>query len=538
MKLLLHLVRKDLRYARVWIFLTLALSACVLWFPSVSLAERSSHIGWLQISRYDGWVLFCLTIFRLFVADAPLSDVSFLRSKPVPLQALIGSKIIVALIMILPMAFLQCILLCVLGVYPGPLNLALIFMEDVVVLSVIAAISMIFSVQRTSQGRYPSYLIYTVLVTFSIIYGGLRYQEWLFQNSTVGWSYELEYLKTSRELASQVVLLVGGVVTLICFSRNRKTKVLVWGLGITVFGFISSWLFWPGNFVAALVSLPRQAPRKEWPRLSQLHFDFVNPDFSKSSRLDYGQGSKEGEIYQYIRSSYQITGLADGWLPGQNAYSSSISLTNGRILSSSQSAWAPILAESLLPRLGMKPKKESNKNSLGTADLAQYNIGKTVGFASGVTLKGEMQIPLKRATLLARIPFKMGESAHVSGRVVEITSIEGSTDKVTFNLLAQSAMPRLRGGWEHIWSDRFAYIVINRGRGEYLSRKGGGESNLEAGPYALQYLDFDMQMDISDSRKKIPADWLDEAELLIIGEENGGSLNQSYQFNNITLGAR
>jgi hypothetical protein len=98
-------------------------------------------------------------------------------------------------------------------------------------------------------------------------------------------------------------------------------------------------------------------------------------------------------------------------------------------------------------------------------------------------------------------------------------------------------MIKLQGGWQKIWTHRFNYAVINMQRREFLTAKNSGENNLEAGHFSLQSLNFSASIwNKRHDRTPIPPDWLDGAELLIIGEENGGSFSQDFDFQNINLG--
>ena len=74
MNLLLHHLRKDLRFARWLILITLVLAAGVLWFPCVPLEERTEPIKWLYLSRYGIWLLTLLTAGHLIQLDAPLRE--------------------------------------------------------------------------------------------------------------------------------------------------------------------------------------------------------------------------------------------------------------------------------------------------------------------------------------------------------------------------------------------------------------------------------------------------------------------------------
>jgi|GEM_PF-5750913 len=536
MKLLLHLMRKDFRYIRFWMLATLAISAVALCYPLIPLEERASDIQWLVLPRYAGWAAFVLTIIRLFTPDAPLSGTSFLGAKPVQLSSLITAKGLLIFLLVLPMASLQCLVITLLGIQPGAGAHLLVLTEEILILSAIGVTSILIALQRNSSGRYPVSVFGYSFAAFVLAYGVNQYRQWLLQSGQMEWSRAMEYLELSRVLATQIALVVGGILTMAWFCCARKPGLLIWGLGIPIGCAIGSWFFWPVNFVSACVPEPRQAPRNEWPDPSRIQFSFLDTGVSVPSGLRFNKSERDEFTYVGISRYYEVAELPPGWVAGpQNTYTSTLKLSDGTLLSSGQTAWAPINPAWILPSLGIKNGLKPAGSFLN-ADLAQYNVEHAGSLRTGVTLKGKMQIPLKRPVLLARIPLEKGRSARVAGRLIEIAEVRVLADEIQFRVISQSAIENLKGGWQNIWTDRLAYIAINAARGESLQSNGYRQNTPQAAHYAIQDNECRGVLDPGSS-KMIPADWIDHAELLIIGEENGGYFTQPFEFNDVTLGA-
>ena len=350
-------------------------------------------------------------------------------------------------------------------------------------------------------------------------------------------SYATEYLESSRLIMSQFVILAGASIGIIRFIRSRHEQTILQALGITAVCAAAAWFFWPVNFVNSFVLERRTAPKTEWPNQSHLKFtaEVQKNGRDKESPLTFGDGEWNDLTYRSIRGSYSMRGLPDGWQCGHNAYESEVKLENGKILPSRQHAWAPINMKWILPELGIDAGFGKIKRRLFSIDYAEFNLADATGAMEEASVKGQLQIPLKRPVLLARVPFKTGVSTLVASRRIDITKIESSEDRIDFSILAQTSIDVLRGGWQKIWTDRLEYFVINAARGEFLEQQSGGQSNPVSGHYALQYENASCGIYPRFKPKPIPPDWLDGAELLIVSEEYGGTISESFDFSNVTL---
>lgn len=537
MNLLGHHFRKDLRHTRGWMLLTLLVAAGILWFPTVPLEDRVQQITWLSLLRYGGWLMLVLTVGRMVQLDAPFRDGAFLRTRPASLPTMMASKCLTALALIIPMAMLECVLLLMLDLKPGAVSLLLVFCENLLTLSAMAAVAIIIAIRKNSFGEWFS----SALVWGAAIGIGMLAISWFkgyqLHGAKPDWSYSLQYLKASRTIMFQIVAFTGALVGIIAFTRSRSHKTISKTLRITAVCAIAAWLFWPINFVEAFVPVRRTAPQNEWPDQSKLAFNFVaNPHQTSKEILSFSDGGWNDLTYRGVLGSYRLEGLSNGWMTAHNSYESELRLANGRVLSSHQSAWAPVQMMWILPTLGFKTSLGSPYDNPSHAYLAEFNLAKAADSMSGASLSGQLRVPIKRPVLLQKIPLKAGLSTRVADHLISIAKVENVGDGLSFKLVVQTPLYHSRGGWRSIWTDRYQYFVINAAKGEYLDYHGAGsERNPHSGHLSVRSLEFSRNLSKQYKPTQIPPDWLDGAELLIVGEEYGGSFSHSFEFSDIYL---
>ena len=537
MNLLLHHFRKDLRHTRWMMLATLLLAAGVLWFPCVPLEDRENQIEWLALPRYGGWVLLFLTMARLVLLDAPVQEGGFLRTRPVLISTLLQAKALTAIVLIVPLAMIECVMLMMLGLESGAVDLLFVFCENLLALSVIAATGMALAIREKSFGKWLSSVLRwggaLVVTGFAVLWLQKFYQG----SEKPDFSYTIKNLESSRLIMFQFVILAGTSIGMIRFIQSRREQTIFRAVGITAVCAAAAWFFWPVNFVNVFVPERRTAPESEWPDQTHLKFTVEERQNGRDeeSPLTFGDGGWNDLKYRSIRGSYSMRGLPDGWQCGHNAYESEVKLANGKVLPSRQHAWAPINMEWILPELGIDAGFDKSKRRLFSVGYAEFNLADATGAMEEASVKGQLYIPLKRPVLLARVPFKTGVSTFVASRRIDITKIESSEDRIDFTILAQTSIDELRGGWQKIWTERLECFVINAARGEFLEQQSGSQSNPVSGHYALQYENSSCGIYPRFKPKPIPPDWLDGAELLIVGEEYGGTFSESFDFSNVTL---
>ena len=146
MNLLLHHLRKDLRFAR-WMILITFLAAGILWFPNIQLEERVEQIKWLWVARLGGWLVALLAAGHLIQLDAPLRESGFMRTRPAPRTTVILSKMIAVFILIAPLSMVECLHLMLLDLKPGATILILVFAENLLMLAMICSIGMALAIR-------------------------------------------------------------------------------------------------------------------------------------------------------------------------------------------------------------------------------------------------------------------------------------------------------------------------------------------------------------------------------------------------------
>jgi hypothetical protein len=80
-------------------------------------------------------------------------------------------------------------------------------------------------------------------------------------------------------------------------------------------------------------------------------------------------------------------------------------------------------------------------------------------------------------------------------------------------------------------------IAIHHERGEFLKSQSRGTSNLSTTHYALIRMDHEENIWLESGRdnQPIPPGWLDGAELIITGDEYGGTLTREFRLENLNL---
>ena len=192
-----------------------------------------------------------------------------------------------------------------------------------------------------------------------------------------------------------------------------------------------------------------------------------------------------------------------------------------------------------LPSVGIALRHQ-NDNPLSEVDLAEFRLLDAADAMTGAMIKGTIHVPLKRPVVLARVPFRKGVSARVGNRHFWITQVERNNHNIIYNLVTETTRVQLRGGYISEPHRRVETLVINAAKHEYLQSGNGAGSSASTGHYSLQNQRFLKSVISRDPMKKwdaglVPGDWLDGAELLIIGDEYGGTFSQTFDFSDINL---
>jgi len=535
--------RKDLRLMR-WPILLLATEALgvMLWYSMLPIEKRVAQIAVLPFWRFVIWAACFLIIGGLTQRDAPLREGAFFRTKPVALSTVLRSKCLMALFIVVLFAAIETVSLLMLGLKPGVLDFLLIFIEELLVLSALGAVSMALAMREQTAGKY-----------FSSVagWGGILLVGWIafswfkssyFRNEKPDWSYDLEYLKLSRLLTAQFVLMAGAIIGILLFSHSRRRESISRSLALTTVCAIATLFCWPVNFVKIFAPALREAPKNEWPDQTKLKFAFEEQtsgrDEKKSIFAFNGDSGYNDVSYRKIQANARLTGLTGGWQPGyDNSYQSVLTLSNGTVFSGNHQAWGSLGWQDLLRRLGIPcPGYTDPAKQFHQFALSEFKLEDAGGAMTGAKLKGTMQIPLKRAVVLSRLPFRKGASTRIGQQLIEISRIDCLGDRINYVVATQSALIQLRGGNFVNNLNRLEFLVVNAGRGEFLFKGSQSGRSGPAGHYSLETLTFSESIwNKGYKEMPIPPDWTAGAELLVIGDENGGSFSQDFNFVNINL---
>jgi hypothetical protein len=546
MNLLSHHVRKDLRHSRWIIILTWLAAAGILWLPATPVELRYKTIEWLSAIRYGSWMLLFLTIGRIVQLDAPLRDTAFLRSRPVSSNEWLASKLASGLILMLPMALLQVVVILLAGMRPEFIDLLLIFAEEMLSLGVVVGLANAIS---TISKTYSNFIAATTGIAFAsfIVFAVyVNAADWLSRGTKSNWSYDNEYLKLSRLLVTQITAVLGLSGGLFLCLRARRPERLAAAITGTALVSALAWLFWPLNFVRTFTRPEAAAPRSEWPDLSSLRFSFreqkswsVEKAGPTPTRFSFSDGGYNHTTYRRIRGYTQLDGLPGEWFAYPNSFESGILLSNGKTLSSRYTAWAGLSETMALPLVGMPLPWDKSLNPLSEVELAEFPLPEASDAMTGAKLKGKIHIPFKRPVILARLPLRNGVSAKIGNRHIRIMEVERIDSKIHYKLAIETLRGRSRGDWNSEPHRRLQFLVVNVGKREFLTLQSGGSSHLALGRYSLEFHHISQSIRRDPSKEwdgsPIPEDWLDGAELLIVGDEYGGTLSQSFDFSEVTL---
>ncbi|MEO8614691.1 MAG: hypothetical protein ABI600_06085 [Luteolibacter sp.] len=538
MNLLLHHLRKDLRLMR-WPLLFLAIEALgvMLWYSMLPLEKRVAHIAVLPIWRYCIWAACFLIIGGLTQRDAPFREGAFFRTRPVALSTVLRSKCLIALFIVVMFAMIESFSVLMLGLKPSVLDFLLIFCEEVLVLSALGAASMAMAIRQETAGKYFSSVVG---------WGGILLISWIAfmwcksaysRTEKPEWSYTLEYLQCSRLLMAQVVALAGAVIGIVLFVRSGHRETINKSLAVTALCALAVLFFWPLNFVKSFAPPHREASSNKWPDQAKLKFTFEKDRNYKSIITINGGGGYNDVTYRDVYGNARLTGLTDGWRPSfDTSYESKLTLSNGKTISSHREAWADLGAQAIIPTLGVPCPNGNGDEQSHSFELAEFKLEDAVAAMTGAHLKGTVEIPLKRPVILARIPFRQGASIQLGNQWFELTKVETNLDEINYTIIQQRPLIDLRGARYNRNGGVVDFIVLNAGRKEFLYRGDGLNRNDSAGHYSIEAKEFTAPVWSADYRKHpILSDWAAGAELLIIGDENGGSISRSFAFPNIKL---
>ena len=538
----LHLLSKDLKYARFWVLATWSLAAMALFFPLVPAENRMDVAGWLILFRYGSWVLLFLTVAHAVLLDAPAREGAFFRTLPISLPEWLGSKLLFALVLILPMALIQLVMILFMGLAPGLPDLLLLFAEDLLAHSIVAVLGLAMAARKPSHPQfYASLAIWVGILLFGLFISS-SVLELMQRTEKPQWSYSGEYLSLSQILVGSVLTIVGVLVVLVIFSRNRKISTLGMPLlGVLLVSHLVT-IVWPVNFVEMMADSEAEAPRSEWPDADQIQMEFTE---TKSGRRNKGMFSSSnanwnGITYRTITANAELRGLPENWYAFKNAYDSETDLSNGKVIFSSEEANGKVNERLILPGVGIPSYSDlaERSNQLGVK-IAEVSLPAATGAMEDARIRGEVEIPFVRPVVLARIPLRAGESVSVGDRRYLVTSASQNGDEIRFQVLHEYPLVALRGGFNSTPHRNISFMVINEGQRSYQGRGASGSSGTRVGHYGIQYFDSRGEID-RDYKEELGVNpevkgWLDGAELLIVGQENGGSITKKFDFSGISL---
>ncbi|MFT4176319.1 MAG: hypothetical protein QM627_06650 [Luteolibacter sp.] len=535
MSQLSHHFRKDLRFARYWIAFTWLVSAAIFRLAWISPEKSFDSSLLLDLPRYAGWFALALTVFRLIHLDAPRFESAFLKTKSAAPGTILRSKALVILCTIVPMAAMQVLLFPAMGMKIGLTEALFIFVEELIILAAIAAFCIVIAAQKRSPGGYPTSLPVMIVCLGLLWFGYVNCRDLIRHHEKIEWSYPLGYLEISRLLAAQCAALLGAVATLIVYVRSSRPEIFSWAMPGICLTFFAAYFFWPVNFIEPLVP-KRVAAREEWPNPAKLRFSYQKSHYyrAQQSTLSFGDGGYNDGTYRTIYAAGLLEGLTNGWtVASENGYESRLILPDLPAIERHREGFGNPSPLRILSDFGILQPLPAGTSRI---KLTEFKRTEAMNAQRSAQVKGTFTLPFRRPVLLKRLPFKNGMQADLDDRFIRLHDIEQVRDEIQFRITERMPVVRLLGGDLSKGENKPDYLVINARKKEYLKQRSGGGSGEFYGRLLIQHHHITAHPSITPDENPIAADWLDDAELLVIGYESGGSYSQAFDFRNLSLG--
>jgi hypothetical protein len=539
MNLIFQLLRKDLRSALVGFAITWVATASMFSLVFMPAELRLAMMNLMALLPYVICLFVFVTVANLILLDSQVRESGFLRTRPVGLKTILLSKGLVVLLLIIPVALAHCLLPVAMGLPFTAVEMLMAFAQTLATLAAAALTAMVMASRHPSSGElYKSMALLAIgLLIIWGVYGWLTSVSPTTQSRE--WSFEDSSLRSSRVLAMELFWGLGMLISLLVFARSRRPESLVLGMGGSVAVILVIWLAWSVNFVQAFVPPLREAPISEWPNKDQVEFAF-EPERRAQGRFEsftVSEGSGPWGRHRML-SAYHRLNTPPAWYAGPNGFESDLKLSNGTSVHSIvKHSGGNVRTSYFLSQLGVEDLPKGSQEDR-QATLARFPLDQAEGALTGASVKGKLEFPLQRAVLLARIPFADGQSARVDGKRITIAKVRSYAGSISFVTIHEYPFLQLRNGYGGAHTNRLTEVVVNVGKGQYLkSQNGGGGGPPPLGAYGIRQNRYNrcMILFLNGDSMPVPSDWMEGAELLILGQESGGVYTQSFDFSGVDL---
>lgn len=520
--LMWHLVRKDFRYARLWIGLTWLVAAMPIGGRFLASSTQQYDVwNWVFCLQVLAGVLIALSTVRLVQLDTFVTSSAFIRTRPVSQGAIITAKLLVVIAgLILPVTLLRMAQIATLGLGVSAADYLLLFSEIILMLCAVTFTAMIPALFTRNIGNFM-----LVAIGCGLVYAaGLFLWNALNPMGEPAFQYvEKEQLRISRMVMVQLLATMGALAVIFTYARRcswkRATTVLIIaGLGIAL-----ARAFWPLNFVQYLGECDLSVQSTQRPDLSKVNLQFEIPRGWGGRNPWFEGGGYNGVNYQNIVAFTKCTGLSLPWYPVQRGYESTLALSNGHIMARKDSMPPWVHFERLLMAMKIPLGYDIPADQVVKLTLHQYKELDAVDAIKNAELNGTATVEIRRAVVLSALPLQEGAS-FTSGRDrFTIRKVRYTQEELEITAIRERIHFTLRGG-QHLTSPRIESKLINEEKREH-SRFTSSGSGLRgsAANYRLDQMEVKYEpAREGNSKIKFTDEWIKGAHFYFATSESGG----------------
>lgn len=524
MNTLIHLCKKDFAFAKPWIlgtWLALAISNLLPWISP----EGEASLPFMMIRLLAPVVMVFLASTRIIHCDLFVGTSSFMGTRPVHATTLLRNKLIlIALVLVLPaVAFVLLHAVC-LRVKLAPSDYLLLFIENWLYFSLVAAVAVAFAVISRNVG-----IMMIFIIAISFLFLMLRGVFHL--NSPFETSLRDQHLNASLQLVAQAFLSVGAIAIAMSWAAKRRIWLTAAGFLLGGSFMVALGVFWKWNFVD---EMSKAAATEEIVSTKAALTWLDEPRLMSNQR-------RENIPYSQLTRPGRVTGLKEGWVGKLVKFQSEAHFADGAIATSTGgSEFYPFckLAPEILLQLGIQVPEDhpmriyQSYQAWTLFECEKHRLEKHSNRRASIRGTGIFQ--LSQPCILAEMPATAGASV-VNGRFYyRLDSVSTFQREISYKISTRGVALATRGD-NRRGDDIVEFLFANPKTGKFTSTRGSGGSTSAGGDWISTRCSVSL-----DQQQKTPTDeetkeFLKDARLYVIGKRYGGTISLPYEIPEMLL---